>query len=316
MKKILALLLATALTAVLLCVAFLTPMRTAAAPADVRYETFDLLAVDEKAPEADGDAHPWYTDGAVILVNNPSGAEVKLSSGDYRLRYLYILVFDSNGICVEIGNNLFAEDDERAAEFPQHDVPVPAGGFAILYYYNQESPANAALNDFYNDLGGATLYNATMKVSGKKYSAVIENKTVTIYFGADEGTASDGSGSAADSSSAESTATDSVASSAESSADESAASSEVSSEVSSEASSAASSEVTSSAASETSSATSSTADSSAPAASDSSDAPSAASSAASEDGDSNTGLIVGIVIAVVVVIAAVAVIVVVKKKKN
>ena len=302
MKKMLAMLLATTLTAVLLCAAFLAPMRTAAAPADARYETFDLLAIDEKAPEADGDDHPWYKDGVVVLVNNPSGAEVKLASGDYRLRYLYILVFDSNGICVEIGNNLFAEDDPRAAEFPQHDVPVPAGGFAILYYYNAEAPANAALNDFYNDLGGATLYNETMKVSGKKYSAVIENKTVTIYFGADEGTASDGSSSAADSSSAESSATDSGTSSAASSADESAASSEASSAASSATSTATSSAATSSAASEASSAT----------AADTSNA----SSPAGDDGGSNTGLIVGIVIAVVVVVAAVVVIVVVKKKKS
>ena len=293
MKKtrLFAALLAMAMTSALLCVAFLAPMRTAAAPADVRYETFDLLAIDEKAPEADGDDHPWYKDGVVVLVNNPSNEEIKLAAGDYRLRYLYILVFDSNGICVEIGNNLFAEDDPRAAEFPQHDVPVPAGGFAIFYYYNADTaPANAALNDFYTDLGGATLYNSTMKVSGKKYSAVIENKTVTIYFGADEGTTSDGS-------SAESSATDSAASSAEESTASSA-----------EESTATSSAVVSSASSETSSAasagTSSVADSS------------AAESSAAEDNGPNTGLIVGIVIAVVVVIAAVVAIVVVKKKKS
>ncbi len=296
MKKFLAMLLATVLTAVLFCTAFLAPMRTAAAPADARYETFDLLAVDEKAPEADGDDHPWYKDGAVILVNNPSDAEVKLASGDYRLRYLYILVFDSNGICVEIGNNLFAEDDPRAAEFPQHDVAVPAGGFAILYYYNPDAPANAALNDFYNDLGGSTLYNETMKVSGKKYSAVIENKTVTIYFGADEGTTSDGASSGSESSSAESTEVSSDASS-----------------VTSTASSEASSETVSSVASESSSvaSTASTVSSETPAA-DSSNIPSSGSNVSPV----GAGLIIGIVIAVVVVIAAVVAIVVVKKKKN
>lgn len=150
-----------------------------------RYETFDLTALDELAPEADENGNQaWYADGIVVAITNDSNADMVAAAGDYAMRYLFILIFDSNGVCVEVGNNLFSADDERANEFPQHDITIPAGGFAVLFYYNaNEAPSNQVLYDYYSDLAGGDVYNSTIKaVPGKDYTAEIENKTVTIYF--------------------------------------------------------------------------------------------------------------------------------------
>lgn len=151
---------------------------------DARFEVFDLTAKDIATPE---DAN-WYADGVVIAITNDSDEEKTIASGEYALRYLFILVFDKDGVCIELGNNLLSENDEKAAEFPQHDLTIPAGGFAVLFYYNAtEGPSNLALYEYYSDLGGAIYSNETGKVSaGKNYTAEIENNTVTIYFAAPE----------------------------------------------------------------------------------------------------------------------------------
>lgn len=178
MKKLLAILLAAILVATALCAC----LAVSAEGTDARFETFDLTALDETAPVTDDGGIPWYADGIVVAITNNGSAEKTITSADYALRYLYILVFDGNGTCVEIGNNLFSADDPRAGEFPQHDVVIPAGGFVVLFYYNPDNTTNQALYDYYDALGGATVYNSTIKVKST-YSAEIEKNSVVIYFG-------------------------------------------------------------------------------------------------------------------------------------
>ena len=241
-------------------------------PSDARFEVFDLTAADEDVN--------WYQDGIVVAIPNDGSEELAVVSGDYQLRYVFILIFDKDGVCIELGNNLLSADDEKADQFPQHDVKIPAGGFAVFFYYNaDEGPANLALYEYYEALGGTIYSNETGKAaSGKNYMAVLENNTVTVYFAAAEAPA-------------------------ESSVPEE--SSEEPSETPSEASSAP--EAASSAASSTEAPSAS---SGAPTSSD------AASSQAGENGGSNTGIIVGVIIAVVAVVAVAAGVIVAKKKKS
>lgn len=302
MKKVFSLSLAAFLLAAVLCAALIAPLTAAAEEA--RYEVFDLTAKDA-VPE---DASTWYTDGVIIAVTNDGSSEKTIASGEYPMRYLFILIFDKDGVCVELGNNLLTADDEKAASFPQHDVKIPAGGFVVLFYYNaNEGPTNLALYEYYNDLGGAAITNETGKVtSGKTYMAELEGNTVTVYFGAKGETpdASDASDASAE---------EPVEESSEASIEESSeASIEESSEASVEESSEPSVEESSEAASDVSSeAPESASESSAPAAS--SAAESDADASQGDDGGSNVPLIVGIVIAVVAV-AAIVVIVIAKKK--
>lgn len=281
MKKVFSLLLAAFLLSAVFCAAFLAPLTASADPADVRYEVFDLTAVDA--------GKDWYQDGIVVAIPNSSDKELSIASGDYQLRYVFILVFNKDGVCVEVGNNLLSADDEKAAEFPQHDVKIPAGGFTVLFYYNaNEGPSNAALYEYYDQLGGTAYTNETGRASsGKNYMAVIENNTVTVYFGAAADTPDEPS---------------SEAPSEESPSEDSSAA------TSPEESSDPTSEETSAPAAATSSATSSEDASAVSSASD-------ATSSQSEDGESNIGIIIGIVAAVVVVVGVVAV-VIVRKKKN
>ena len=275
MKKLFVLLLA----AVLVSATFVAPLSASAAnvPEDARFEVFDLTAAD-----ADVD---WYQDGIVVAIPNDGDEELTVASGDYQLRYVFILLFDKDGVCVEVGNNLLSADDERAAEFPQHDVKIPAKGFGVFFYYNaNEGPANLALYEYYEALGGTMYSNETGRAS-KSYVAVLENNTVTVYFAA----------------------ADAPAESAPSEAPEE--SSEAPSETPEESSEAP-------AASETPSAGTSSAETPDP----SSETPAASNATSSQAEESSAGIgsIVGIIIAVVavVVVAAVVIILVVRKKKG
>lgn len=277
MKKLFVLLLA----AVLVSATFVAPLSASAAnvPEDARFEVFDLTAAD-----ADVD---WYQDGIVVAIPNDGDEELTVASGDYQLRYVFILLFDKDGVCVEVGNNLLSADDERAAEFPQHDVKIPAKGFGVFFYYNaNEGPANLALYEYYEALGGTMYSNETGRAS-KSYVAVLENNTVTVYFAA----------------------ADAPAESAPSEAPEESSEAPAASETPDESSEAP-------AASETPSAGTSSAETPDP----SSEAPAASNATSSQAEESSAGIgsIVGIIIAVVavVVVAAVVIVLVVRKKKG
>lgn len=251
-------------------------------PSDVRYEVFNLTPLDA--------AVDWYQDGIVVAIPNDSGEPLTAASGDYALRYMFILIFDKNGVCTEVGNNLLTADDERAPEYPQHDITIPAGGFAIVFYYNaNEGPSNLALYEYYEALGGTVYSNETgAAAAGKNYTAEIEKDTVTVYFG----TASDAPDTPPEEPSEESSAEPSEEPSEEPSApaEPSAGTSEPASESASEPA-ASSAETTS-------------------------DAPDASSQSDEDGGSSHTGIIVGIIVAVAAVIGAAVAIVAVKKKKG
>lgn len=281
MKKLFVLLLAAALVSAAFCTAFLAPLSASAAnvPEGARFEVFDLTPVD-----ADKD---WYQDGVVVAFPNNSDKEISVASGDYQLRYVFILVFDKDGVCVEVGNNLLSADDERAAEFPQHDVTIPAKGFAIFFYYNaNEGPANLALYEYYEALGGTIYSNETGRAaSGKNYIAELENNTVTVYFAAAD-------------TPAESAPSEAPEESSEASSEEPSETPEESSEAP--------------AVSDTPSENASSAETPEP----SSEAPAAsdATSSQAEESSAGTGVIIGIIIAVVAVVAVAVIVLVVRKK--
>ena len=278
MKKFFVLLLAAVLVSAVFCIS-----AAAEFPADTRFEVFDLTPLD-----ADKD---WYQDGVVVALPNDSDKEISAASGDYQLRYVFILVYDKDGACVAVGNNLLSADDERASEFPQHDVKIPAKGFAIFFYYNaNEGPSNLALYEYYEAVGGAMYTNETGRPS-KNYAAALENNTVTVYF------------ASADAPSTEVSSEEPVESSEEVSSEESPVTSSDAPVSSDEPSAATSSEAASGTSSETSTA------SSAPASSD-------ANSSQAEEGSSSTGIIIGVIVALVAVAAVVAGVLVAKKKKS
>ena len=264
------------------------PSESKTVPSDARFEVFDLTPVD-----ADVD---WYQDGIVVAIPNDSSETLTIASGDYQLRYVFILIFDETGVCTQVGNNLLSADDERASEFPQHDIQIPAGGFAVLFYYNaNEGPSNIALYEYYEELGGTAYSNETGRAaSGKNYVAELENNTVTIYFAAAEAPA-------------EPSDEPSDEPSEETSEEPSAEPSDEPSEEPSEETPDASSEEP-----DDSDSKSSDPSSTAP----TTDGGSDTDVSGEEDGGSNLVLIIGIVAAVVVAAGVVVAVVIVKKKKG
>lgn len=263
---------------------------TSALQADARFEVFDLTPVD-----ADVD---WYQDGIVVAIPNDGSEELSVASGDYQLRYVFILVYDQNGVCVEVGNNLLSADDERAAEFPQHDVKIPAGGFAVFFYYNaNEGPSNLALYEYYEELGGTMYSNETGKATaGKNYTAEIENNTVTVYFTSDAPAAEPSAPEESSEASSEETEDPSAGTTTDTTTEPTESTTEGTTESTTEGTSEGSAE------DPTNGVTGGTSDTDA---------------TQEEEGGPNTGVIVAVIIAVVVVIGgAVAALAVTKKKKG
>ena len=75
---------------------------------------------------------------------------------------LDVIVCDKNGTPLEAGNNLvFASQDTNF----QNEITIPAGGFAISFYYNSDNTANQELYDVYAELiSGLEVFNETVPV--------------------------------------------------------------------------------------------------------------------------------------------------------
>lgn len=134
------------------------------------------------------DGKSGYLDGDVIYY--PAGNEDRvLTSADNNFRYTYLMIVDENGKIIEVGNNLVANN----ADF-QGEITVPAGGFAISFFYNASSAtANQALYDVYASLTGEkvdpavfTIYNETIAVDGGDYVVSCDGETLKVTVGAEE----------------------------------------------------------------------------------------------------------------------------------
>lgn len=131
------------------------------------------------------DGKSGYLDGDVIYY--PAGDEDRvLTSADNNFRYTYLMIVDKDGKIVEVGNNLVA----NSADY-QGEITVPAGGFAISFFYNASSAtANQALYDVYASLTGEkvdsdafTVYNETVEVNGGDYVVTCDGETLKVSVG-------------------------------------------------------------------------------------------------------------------------------------
>lgn len=120
------------------------------------WTTLPITEVDGTAID-EGDV-----DGQLYYYPAEANAERVVESESVNLRYSYIIVCDKNGTPLEAGNNLvFASFNDSF----QNEITIPAGGFAISFYYNSDNTANQDLFDIYEDiLGGLQLWNETAPV--------------------------------------------------------------------------------------------------------------------------------------------------------
>lgn len=166
------------ITAVLLLVLFLLPAVFTAAAADPA--SFEVTAT-----ELDGVGDDENGDGVIFLFEGDAKSDRVVASEEHNLRYMYLLVFDRYGSCVQLGNNLvFASVD---AAF-QNYVVIPKGGFMVAFYYNDSFPKNKSLFDYYKSLesilSGKTenIYNRTLSVESD-YTASFKKMKINLTYG-------------------------------------------------------------------------------------------------------------------------------------
>ena len=118
--------------------------------------------------------------GELVVINNKSDSEQEFLSDNYDFRYQYVFVFDKDGSCIELGNNLVMKSTESSF---QNGVKVPAGGFiAAFFYHATEGPKNANVLEKYNKaLGDTSVANATIPPVNE-LKAYIEDDYLVLYL--------------------------------------------------------------------------------------------------------------------------------------
>ncbi|MBR2915966.1 MAG: hypothetical protein IKC06_09255 [Clostridia bacterium] len=112
-------------------------------------KTYEITGYDKKTSSG----------GVFVYPNNTDKTRV-IGSSEYNFRYSKVLIFDKNGVLIEAGGDLLANENGVNGS-PQLTVKVPAGGFLVAF----NSGAPAGLTQCYNTvMEGAMLYNATMSV--------------------------------------------------------------------------------------------------------------------------------------------------------
>lgn len=135
-----------------------------------------------EATELEGIGDDENGDGMIFLFEGETKKERVISSEDHNLRYMYIMVFDRYGACVQLGNNLvFASVDKSF----QNYVVIPQAGFMIAFYYNDTFSKNRALFDYYKALDSVLtgkaddIYNRTLAVESD-FSASFKGMAITL----------------------------------------------------------------------------------------------------------------------------------------
>ncbi len=123
-------------------------------------KTYEITGYDQKT-----------SSGGVFVYPNDTNKTRVIGSSEYNFRYSKILIFDKDGVLIEAGGDLLANENGVNGS-PQLTVKVPAGGFLVAF----NSGAPAGLTQCYNTvMEGAMLYNATMSVIYPAYGEY--NKT-------------------------------------------------------------------------------------------------------------------------------------------
>ncbi len=145
MKKKLAILLASVLLGTSLCT-------VGVFAADEKYdvdETYSVTGVDVKTSSG----------GVFVYPNNTDEVRV-IGASEYNFRYAKVLIFDKDGVLIEAGGELLANENGVNGS-PQLTVKVPAGGFLVAYTSGAPSGLSKC---FTTAMEGAMLYNATMSI--------------------------------------------------------------------------------------------------------------------------------------------------------
>lgn len=143
MKKKLAFILATVLLGASVCA-----FPVSAESYDVDF-TCNITGYDQKT-----------SSGCVVVYPNNTTSTRVIGSSEYAFRYAKLLIFDKNGVLIEAGGDLLANENGVYGS-PQLTVKIPAGGFMVAY----TSGAPSGLSQCYTTaMEGAMLYNATMSV--------------------------------------------------------------------------------------------------------------------------------------------------------
>ena len=109
--------------------------------------------------------------GGVFVYPNDTDETRVIGSNEYNFRYSKVLIFDKNGVLIEAGGDLLANENGVNGS-PQLTVKVPAGGFLVAY----NSGAPKGLSDCYTTaMEGAMLYNATMSIIYPVYGEYDKN---------------------------------------------------------------------------------------------------------------------------------------------
>ena len=123
-------------------------------------KTYEITGYDQKT-----------SSGGVFVYPNDTNKTRVIGSSEYNFRYSKILIFNKDGVLIEAGGDLLANENGVNGS-PQLTVKVPAGGFLVAF----NGGAPAGLTQCYNTvMEGAMLYNATMSVIYPAYGEY--NKT-------------------------------------------------------------------------------------------------------------------------------------------
>ncbi len=98
--------------------------------------------------------------GYVFVYPNKTDSVRKIKADEYNFRYTKIMVFDSDGILIEAGGDMFANSATQSGSIQEY-LSIPAGGFAVAFKPSGVPTLKAC---FETAMEGAMLYNSTMSV--------------------------------------------------------------------------------------------------------------------------------------------------------
>jgi len=154
-----------------LTLALLMPMLGSLVPTAETYdhsETFAVTAVDATMSST----------GVIIYPNNTDAPRV-IGAADYNFRHAKLMIFDKNGVLIEAGGELLANEDGTFGS-PQLTVTIPPRGFMLAFGYSAPKGLFTCIN---TAMENAMLYNATMSIVYPMYGSYdASSARVTVSY--------------------------------------------------------------------------------------------------------------------------------------
>ena len=118
------------------------------------------------------------TTGVIIYPNDSDSPRV-IGASDYNFRHAKLMIFDENGVLIEAGGELLANEDGTYGS-PQLTVKIPPRGFMLAFGY---SAPKGLFTCFNTAMENAVLYNATMSIVFPMYGSYdASSKTVSLSY--------------------------------------------------------------------------------------------------------------------------------------